>query len=201
MTDLNTQYLDASSRLLDAGQFDLVATSVAFPKPSVSDMKRYGFETGAYNPQDADDLARMIGHFIQSGSAQPFLDSHRPKSRYLHPCAPEGRQRSLEIADTLSSAGLALSYVQGHPDVPASSGFMLTVEGGRDLSKDIATAYLLCGYVPPYQPLLKALKVQDDDHMRPLFSHAARKASEHFESLADQFAEFVDPELQSRMAP
>jgi hypothetical protein len=198
MTQLDLKYVAATSRPITANEFNAVTRSLVIPSPSVSTMQEAGFDLSPFDLGNADGYSAAVHAFYRDATSEAYRGAFHPNSLFIHPCQPKCNPE--ELAAALRQHGLAVSFVNGVPEVPSSSGFILT--GSKiDLSAHIASAYLLAGYVPPQEVLLKGLEKNATGDLDALYQQAAAQTISHFNEYVDRLEQFVDPDFSSAMKP
>lgn len=198
MTKLDMKYVAATSRPITVSEFNEVARSLVIPTPTVSIMQDAGFDLSSFDLGDADGHSAAVHAFYQDAASDAYRESFYPNSLFIHPCQPKGDPQ--DIAAALRQHGLAVTLVRGVPEVPCSTGFILM--GSKiDLSAHIASAYLLAGYVPPQEVLLKGLAKNATGELETLYQQAAAQTIDHFTDYVDRLEQFVDPDFSSAMKP
>jgi hypothetical protein len=198
MTKLDMKYVAATSRPITATEFNEVTRSLVIPLPSVHNMSEAGFDLSAFDVEDAFGYREAVAAFLQDLSSSVYRGMFTPGSLYIHPCQPKCDPQTL--ASALKKHGLAVSFVNGVQDVPASTGFILS-GSNVDLSADLASAYLLAGYVPPQGMFLKGLEKNATGDLDVLYQQAAAQTISHLNDFVDRVEQFVDPDFSSAMTP
>jgi hypothetical protein len=198
MTKLDMKYVAATSRPITASEFNEVTRSLVIPPPSVKVMLEAGFDLSNFDIKDDYGYRAAVHAFFQDFSSDEYRQTFYPDSLYIHPCQPKGDPE--ELAAALRQHGLAVSLLNGVNEVPYSSGFILT--GSKvDLSAHLASAYLLAGYVPPQDVLLRGLEKNSTGELEVLYQQAAAQAINYFSEYVDRLEQFVDPDFSSAMTP
>ena len=198
MTQLDMKYVAATSRPITLSEFTEVTRSLVIPTPSVSIMHDAGFDLSPYDLGDPDGYSAAVRAFYGDAASDEYRETFYPNSLFIHPCQPKGDP--LDLAAALRQHGLAVSLVGGVAEVPSSTGFILM--GSKiDLSAHIASAYLLAGYVPPQDLLLKGLEKNSTGELETLYQQAADQSISHFTEYVDRLEQFVDPDFSSAMKP
>jgi hypothetical protein len=198
MTKLDMKYVAATSRPITASEFTEVTRSLVIPPPSVTVMQAAGFDLSGFDVNDAYGYREAVHAFFQDLASAEYRAAFHPDSLYIHPCQPKGDPE--ELAASLRQHGLAVTLVKGVHEVPSSSGFILT--GSKiDLSAHLASAYLLAGYVPPQEVLLRGLEKNATGDLDVLYQQAAAQTISHFSEYVDRLEQFVDPDFSSAMTP
>lgn len=198
MTKLDMNYVAATSRPITASEFNEVTKSLVIPFPSVNVMLDAGFDLSRFDMNSEYGYSEAVRAFFQDPVSDEYRETFHPDSLYIHPCQPKGDPGDLAAA--LRQHGLAVSLVRGVQEIPASSGFILT--GSKiDLSAHLASAYLLAGYVPPQEVLLRGLEKNATGDLDALYQQAVAQTISHFSEYVDRLEQFVDPDFTSVMTP
>ncbi len=171
-----------------------VSQFVIVPEPTINIAQGCGFDV--YDFEDQDEV---ISSFKSSYYYSDWRNSLIPSSIYLHPCEVDEEKRS-EVSVELQTYGLPVVLVSEDSARKRPSGFML-IGGGKDLSADLAKAYILAGYVPPLTILMNALENTRETTFRPEFVQAARQANDHLTYLCEKLQEHIEPTVISGLSP
>lgn len=171
-----------------------VAENIVLPEPTLSDAERFGFDLADYDSEE-----ELLSDFSQSDSFWEWKGAFNPAMTYIHPC-DQYANKVQGLANKLSEHGLAVAFVVESEEKSRPSGFILT-GGGMDLSTDLAKAYILAGYVPPYEILLNALNDREESEFRPDFVEAASQAAKYMQVISERLLEHVTPEVAVSVSP
>lgn len=198
MTKLDMKYVAATSRPITQGELNEVARSLVIPSPSVNVMMNAGFDLTDFDIGDDFGYLEAVQAFLMDLTSEEYREAFYPDSLYIHPCQPKSDPEALAAA--LKQHGLSVSLVKGVHEVSASTGFILTASR-VDLSADLASAYLLAGYVPPHDILLRGLEKNATGDLEALYQQAAAQVMKHFSDYVDSVEQFVDPDYSASMTP
>lgn len=194
MDKLDMKYVAASALRINPNELSEVSRSVVLPPPSVNVMARAGFDLAGFDIDIDDGYRQAVLAFFEDESSDEYRQAFSPNSLYIHPCDCGNDPEALAVA--LKQHGLAVSLVYG----TQYTGFVLTADR-VDLSADLSSAYLLAGFVPPQELLLRGLEKNATGDLELMYQQAAAQAIDHFNEYVERVEQFVDPDFSSAMAP
>lgn len=194
MDKLDMKYVAASPLRINPHELSEVSRSVVLPPPAVNVMTRAGFDLAGFDIDIDDGYREAVRAFFDDESSDEYRRTFSPNSLYIHPCDCGNDPEPLAVA--LKQHGLAVCFANG----THYTGFVLTADS-VDLSADLSSAYLLAGFVPPQELLLRGLEKNATGDLDTLYQQAAAQAISHFSEYVDRLEQFVDPDFSSAMTP
>lgn len=178
----------------DELKMDRLLEYLQVPEPDLSAASDWNFDLSDYD--SAEDL---LEDFKESSGYEQWRNRFSPQNDWLYPCDVRGKFQQ-SVAQKLYEHGLNVVFLSADDDSDRPAGFVLN-GGGMDLSADLAKAYVLAGFVPPYDLLLEALKEKSDDDLSADLVLAAGHAARYMQIITERLQEYVDMEPSSSPAP